>query len=89
MLENILPVSEFRTKLPQILKLVGNLHQRFTITQRGKPKAVVIDIEEYEGWLETLEIIADKELRKGLSKAEKDVKKKRLYSHKEVFGKPL
>lgn len=89
MLENILPVSEFRAKLPQILKLISKLHQSITITQRGKPAAIIMNIEEYEGWLETLEIMADKDIRKDLKKAEEDLKKKRFYSHKEVFGKNL
>lgn len=89
MLENVLPVSEFRATLPKVLKLISKLHQSITITQRGKPEAVIMNIEEYEGWLETMDIMADKELRKGLKKADEDVKKKRLYSHKEVFGKEL
>jgi antitoxin YefM len=89
MLENTLPISEFRSKLPEVLRLLGKLHQRFTITQRGKPKAVILEFEEFEGWMETLEISSDKELVKDIKKAEEDVHANRLYSHREVFGKEL
>lgn len=89
MIENVLPISELRANLPKILKLIDRLHQTFTITQRGKPEAVIMNIEEYEGWLETMEIMADKNLRKELKRADEDVNKGRLYSHKEVFGKEL
>ena len=48
-----------------------------------------MDFEEYEGWLETLAIAAEKEWVKDLKKADADVKNRRLYSHKDVFGSAL
>lgn len=80
-------VSELRANPTKVLKFVNKPGQPITITQRGKPEAVIMNIKEYEGWLETMDIMADKELMKKLKKAEEGVNKKRLYSHKEVFKK--
>ena len=81
-MDKIGPISEVRAHLPKVLNQVCKTRKRFIITRQGKAIAVVVSPEE----LETLEIMADNELIKSLIRAEGDIKARRLYTHKEVFG---
>ncbi|MEW6103953.1 MAG: type II toxin-antitoxin system Phd/YefM family antitoxin [bacterium] len=80
-MEKIAPISEVRNHLPSIVNEILFTNQRYIVTKQGKPAIVMISPEE----LETLEILADRELIKSLVKAEEDIQKGRIYSHKEVF----
>jgi PHD/YefM family antitoxin component YafN of YafNO toxin-antitoxin module len=60
-------------------------HESFAITQRGKIEGVLLNIEEYESLIETLEILSDRELVKRIERGLKDTKAGRLYPHKDVF----
>ena len=70
-LNTILPANEARTNFYQILDEVGKHLRQFTISHRGKPGAVIMSIEEFESWQETLEIMADKKLVKSIERARK------------------
>lgn len=75
MSEKTISASELRANLPKVLKLISKPGQSIIITLRGKPEAIIMGIEEYEGWLETMDIMADKELMKSLSKSLNEIKK--------------
>jgi prevent-host-death family protein len=86
MAETILTATEARNRFTQLVKEVSDLHRHYLIASRGKAKAALIGLEEYESFLETCEIMADKNLVKAVKEGERDIKAGRLYSHKEVFG---
>lgn len=81
-MDEIAPISEARAHLPEVVDRIRKTRKRYIITRQGKAVAVMISPEE----LETMEILADAELIKSLIRAEADVKAKRLYTHREVFG---
>jgi len=60
-------------------------HESFAITQRGKIEGVLLNIEEYESLIETLEILSDRELVKSIERGLKDVKASRVYPYKDVY----
>lgn len=76
-----LPANEARTNFYQILNEAENKLQQFTITLRGKAKAVIMSIEEFSGWQETLEIISNKSLVQSLKKG---LISKKQYSQKQA-----
>ncbi len=82
-----LSLSEAKMKLSSLVDRVGNLDEEIIITKNGRPAAVLVSPEEYEGWKETLLIHSDpnfvKDIKKGI-KALKD-KKVNLYTLKELF----
>ncbi len=80
-MDYIVPISEARGKLPELIGKISHLGKHLIITRNGRAEAVMMSPEE----LETLEIKADSELLASIVKAEGDVKKGRLYSHKDVF----
>jgi len=82
-----LSLSEAKIKLSRLVDKVNNMDREIVITKNGRPAAVLISPDEYEGWKETILIRSDpdffKEIRKGI-KALKD-KKASLYTLEELF----
>jgi prevent-host-death family protein len=58
-IDEYVTASEARQDLPKILKKVKDLHRIIAITQKGKPTGILISLDEFEGLLETLEIMGD------------------------------
>jgi len=79
------PLSEAKTHLARLLAEVERLGEGVTITRSGRPAAILLSIEEYEGLLETLDILADARLMASLRKGLRDAEKGRLVSHDEVW----
>jgi len=80
-LDTRLPANEARNNFYQILEKVGEEWQQFTITLRGRAKAVVMSAEEFDSWQETLEVMSDKRL---VQKIKKGVASKKTYSQKQA-----
>ena len=86
-----LPLSEVKMKLSKLVDEVDRREGAVTITKNGRPAAVLISSEEYEGWKETQEIKRDpeflKEIKRGIAKLKG--KKGKWHTFEEVFGEPL
>ncbi len=54
--------TEARQNFFQLLEEAERPGMAVTITHEGRPKAIVMSVEEFEGWQETLEIMSDPEL---------------------------
>lgn len=75
-----LPLSEVKNNLSKLVDQVETIQEEITITRNGKPAAVIVSPEEYEGWKETLAIRSDAELMAEIRRGIKALKKKsRLY----------
>ena len=83
-----LSISEARRKIFKIAENVQKPSIHYTLTERGKPKAVVLSAEEFESWQETLEVNRDfPNLGKDIKMAESDYKKKKYVTLEEVLFK--
>lgn len=82
-----LTVTEAKSHLLDIIRRADSSMKHFIITKNGKPKAIIMSVDEYEGWLETLEIMSDKRALKDIRAAEKELTKGKFYSFEEVFKK--
>lgn len=68
-----LSISEARKKIFDIADEVQKPNTYFTLTEKGKPKMVIMSAEEFESWMETLEVIKDfPNLKEEIKQAEKD-----------------
>ena len=56
-----MPLSEVKTKLSELVDAVERRDEVVTITRNGKPVAIIVSKDEYEGWRETVEIMKDEE----------------------------
>jgi prevent-host-death family protein len=80
----IIPFTEARARLTELLDDVEARHEHVVITRKGRPAAVVISTEEWEALEETLETLQDEETLSALRESEEDVKAGRLFSLDEV-----
>lgn len=74
---NTISVRELRPKLADVLKAVQSRFDRYIITKRGRPEAVLMSVEDYESILETMEIQSDKALMRRIKKAEEEIRNKK------------
>ena len=86
MVKNI-STRKLRENLAGVIKDVKSSFDRYIISRRGEPEAVLMSVDDYEGWLETIEIMSDKKLMNDIRLAEKDIKEGKFYTFEEVFGK--
>lgn len=86
-MKTTLPVTKARQQFFKLIEAAEKPGHRFTITVEGEPKVILMSYEDFEGWMETLEIMSDKDLMQGLQEAMQDVKKGRLHSAEEVRKK--
>ena len=81
-----LSLSEAKMKLSELVEKVYAMDQQILITKNGRPAAVLVSPDEYEGWKETIEIKSDpdlvNEIKTGLSAVRKRTK---LYTLEELF----
>lgn len=56
-LKNIIPISEARKNIFQIADDVQKPDNYYTLTENGRPKVVIVSAEEFESWIETVEIL--------------------------------
>jgi antitoxin YefM len=79
------PLSEAKTHLARLLAEVEKLGEGVTITRSGRPAGVLLSIEEYEGLLETLDILADPKLMASVRRGLRDAENGRVVSDDEVW----
>ena len=82
----ILSLSEAKIKLSELIEQVYSTDEEIVITKNGRPAAVLISPDDYEGWKETIAIKSDpdlmKEIKRGLSALKK---KSKLYTLEELL----
>jgi len=52
-------ISEARKRIFEIADNVQSPNKVYTLTSDGKPKVVIMSAEEYESWLETMEVLTE------------------------------
>ena len=80
----ILPITQARKDLTNIVDRAKRLLEEYVITVNGVPAAVILSASEYESWKETNEILVDKKLMGEIRKAEKELKEGKGTTWEEV-----
>jgi len=78
-------VSTAKSQLLEVLRRLEEQHGRVAITKNGVPKAILLHYEDFEGLLETLDILSDSRTVDGIRKGLKDVKLGKVVNLKEAF----
>ncbi len=71
-MEKIVPISDLQSKTREIVEGVKKTRDPVIITQRGRPAALVINYEDYEGMLHTLDEMSYPDWKERLKEAELD-----------------
>jgi prevent-host-death family protein len=77
-----LPLAEVKNNLSRLVDRVESLQEEVTITKNGRPAAVIVSTEEYEGWKETLAIRSDEEFMEDIRKGIKAIRKRSKLYHR-------
>ena len=81
-----LSISEARARIFEIADAVQKPETHYTLTENGRPKAVIMSAEEFESWQETLEVMRDfPDLKKDIRKAEEDYQKGRYITLENIL----
>ncbi len=67
-----LSLTDLRPRLSAAIDRAHDLFDRFVITRHGRAEAVLLGADDYEGLLETLQILSDRETVQRLLEAEED-----------------
>ena len=84
---NTITLKALRPGLPEVIKDIDTKLDRYIVTKRGKPVTVMMSPDDYEGLLETIEILSDKEAVKRIKKAKLQIKEGRTVSLEELRRK--
>ena len=66
-------LTELRPRLSELVERANERYDRFVITRRGRAEAVLLASDEFDGLLETIEILSDEKLVKRLIEAEEEL----------------
>ena len=81
-----LSLSEAKMKLSELIAKVQSTDTEVVITKNGRPAAVLVSPDEFEGWRETIAIKSDADLMAEIKKGISTLKKKsKLYNLEELF----
>jgi len=86
----ILPISEVKTRLPELVTGVERREEEIIVTRKGKPVAVVVNYAEYQRLKETLDVLADPGMMRQIARSRAFFARGgKGLSFEEVFGEPL
>lgn len=85
-----MPISEVKTRLPELVSNVEEREDEIVVTRNGKPAAVLINYDEYERLKETLDVLGDSvSMRQIVQSKRFYAKTRRGKSFEAVFDEPL
>lgn len=82
--KNIIPISEARKNIFKIAEEVQKPDNHYILTEKGRPKAVLMSVEEFDSLMEDLEILGNPKIMANIKKAEEEFKKGEYQSWEEV-----
>lgn len=85
-----LPISEVKTRLPELVSGVEEREEEIVVTRKGKPAAILVSFAEYERLKATLDVLSDQELMAQIGSSRRYyASRKRGLSFEQVFGEPI
>jgi len=84
-IEQFVAMSQAKARLPDILDTIQKNDDAIAITKNGVPAVVLLSMARFEGLLETIEILADADIRRQLGQSAQDVVAGRLLDADEAF----
>lgn len=86
-MDKIIPISEFQTRAKKWVDQVRETDQPVIITQRGKPAAVLVSCDDFEGLQATRDEMSYPDWKKRLARAEKESAAGKGMAMDEYFSK--
>ncbi len=84
-IETYVTITQAKAKLLDMVRQLHDTNDTIAITKNGVPEAVMLSMRKFEGFLETIDILADPEVMRQLKGSAKDIKEGRLIDLDEAF----
>lgn len=85
-----LPLSEVKTRLPELVAGVQEREEEIIVTKNGRPAAILMNVDEYTRLKETLDVLSDPGLMSQIAESRAFYKATRNgLSFEDVFGEPI
>lgn len=84
-IETFVPITQAKAKFLEMVRQLHDTDDIVAITKNGVPEAVMLSMKKFEGFLETIDILADPEMMGQLRGSSKDAKEGRLIDLEEAF----
>jgi antitoxin YefM len=85
-----MPISEVKTRLPELVSDVQEREEEIVVTRNGKPAAVLVNYDEYERLKETLDVLSDPGSMRQIAQSKRFYARGRQgESFEALFGEPL
>ncbi|MFA5148223.1 MAG: type II toxin-antitoxin system Phd/YefM family antitoxin [Candidatus Omnitrophota bacterium] len=65
-------LKALRPGLPKVANAIASKYDRYIVTKHGTPVMMLINPEDFEGLLETIDILSDKTALRRIKKARKE-----------------
>ena len=85
--DQYMSVTEAKNRFLELIRKLKTRHEVLAITRDGVPAAVLLSMEQYDGLLETIELLADQHAMRVLKRSLKQAQAGRWVSHEAVFGR--
>jgi len=85
--DRFIPITEAKTRLLDLVRDLQAEDDIIAITKNGVPAAVLLSVERFEGFLETIDILSDEKAMTSLRRSLREARAGRWLRHDEVFGK--
>ena len=72
-MSEMLPLSDVKARLSEIVDKVEAEHERVTLTRNGRPAAVLISPADLEALEDTLELLADPRAMREIQRARREI----------------
>lgn len=83
--QTTMSATKARSDFFNILDKVDKANLSFTITVNGSARAVIMNADEFDSWRETLDIMSNPELVKGIKEGKKDIAAGRVVSLEKIL----
>ena len=86
-IDEFLSVTEARNKLLDLIRRMKHRQAVVAITCGGVPSAVLLSMDQFEGLMETVEILSDQKSMHALRRSLKQAEKGQWVKHRSVFDR--
>ena len=84
-----LPISDVKTHLPELLTGVEEREEEIIVTRKGRPAAVLINVDEYERLKATIDVLSDPALMRQIGRSQRYFARGgKGLTLEQVFGEP-
>jgi antitoxin YefM len=88
-IDEFVSVSEAKNKLLNLIRRMKHKQEIVAITRDGVPSAVLLSMDQFEGLMETIEILSDQKSMRAIRRSLKQADKGQWVRQDEVFSREV